>query len=246
MSPDTKPSSWPDASPRFMTTRWTMVLQAGSQGPERDAAMEQFCRAYWYPVYAFIRRRGEQPEDARDLTQAFFAKLISREWLDGLEKREARFSTWLLTLVKTHLMKEHSRETALKRGGVVEPVSIELAQAEDWFGAEPVADESPERSFEKRLALALLDAAMQHLREDCATAGKTALFDALSPFLSREPAPGEYAALATTLAMRENSLAVAVHRLRQQYRQAVRAEVAAGLTDAARIDEELRHLASCL
>jgi RNA polymerase sigma factor (sigma-70 family) len=246
MPSDAKPNSWPDASPRFITTRWTMVLQAGSQGPERDAAMEQFCRAYWYPVYAFIRRRGEQPEDARDLTQAFFAKLISRDWLEGLEKREARFSTWLLTLVKSHLMKENHRETALKRGGGVEPVSIELAQAEDWFGEEPASTETPERIFERRWALAVLDAAMVHLQKSCYEVGKAALFDHLSPFLSREPEMGEYTALAAKLHLRENTLAVSVHRLRQQYREAVRAEVAAGLTDPAMVEEELRHLADSL
>jgi RNA polymerase sigma factor (sigma-70 family) len=229
-----------------MTTRWTMVLQAGTDGPQREAAMEQFCRAYWYPVYAFVRKRGNEPEDARDLTQAFFAKLIRREWLEGIEKRDTRFSTWLLTHVKTHLIKEHARDTALKRGGGESPVSIELAEAEGWYGAEPTTADAPERDFERRLALAIMDTAMKDLQADCAAAGKAALFDALSPYLSREPQPGEYAALAERLEMRENSLAVAVHRLRQQYREAVRAEVAAGLTDTAQIEEEMRHLAASL
>ncbi len=229
-----------------MTTRWTMVLQAGAEGPERAAAMEQFCRAYWYPVYAFIRRQGRTPEDAQDLTQSFFAKLISRDWLAGLEQREARFSTFLLTRVKTHLINEHRDATTQKRGGAGEKVPIDLAQAEGWFGAEPASAETPERSFERRWALAVLDAALTLLREDCHAAGKAALFDQLSPFLSREPEPGEYARLADSLSMRENSVAVAVHRLRQQYREAVRHEVAAGLCDPRLIDEELRHLAECL
>jgi len=239
-------STWPELSPRFMTTRWTMVLQAGGDGPEREAAMEQFCRAYWYPVYAFIRRRGHDPEDARDLTQGFFAKLLKREWLNGIEKRDARFSSYLLTRVKTHLMNEHRDATTQKRGGDSVPISIEMAQAEEWFGAEPVIDETPERSFERRWALAVLDAAMKCLREECDAANKTQLFDQLSPFLSREPEPGEYAALAIQMKMRENTLAVAVHRLRQQYREAVRAEVSVGLADSAMIEAELRHLAECL
>jgi RNA polymerase sigma factor (sigma-70 family) len=240
------PNTASSQSPRFMTTRWTMVLQAGTDGPEREAAMEQFCRAYWYPVYAFIRRRGIEPEDAQDLTQSFFAKLISRDWLAGLEQREARFSTFLLTRVKTHLMNEHRDATAQKRGGGEENISFDLAQAEDWFGAEPTTSETPERSFERRWALAVLDAAMNLVREDCHAAGKVTLFNQLSPFLSREPEPGEYAALATTLAMRENSVAVAVHRLRQQFRDAVRHEVAVGLLDPSLIEEELKHLAECL
>ncbi len=233
-------------SPSFMTTRWTMVLQAGGTGPERDAAMEQFCRAYWYPVYAFIRRQGHDSEDARDLTQEFFAKLLKREWLNGLEKRDTRFSTWLLTRVKTHLMNEHRDETAQKRGGSSVPLSLDMAQAEDWFGAEPASEDTAERIFERRWALAALEAAMNHLRESCHSAGKGRVFDQLSPFLSREPEPGDYAALAAAMKMRENSVAVAVHRLRTQYREAVRNEVAAGLSDPALIDEELRHLAESL
>jgi len=233
-------------SPRFMTTRWTMVLQAGTDGPKRDAAMEQVCRTYWYPVYAFIRRHGHEPEDAQDLTQAFFAKLIKRDWLAGLEKRDSRFSTWLLTRVKTHLINEHRDKTAQKRGGESAQLSLDLAQAEEWFGAEPASEDTAERIFERRWALAVLDAALTLVREDCHAAGKGRIFDHLSPFLSREPGPGEYAALCAVTQMRENAMAVAVHRLRNQYREAVRNEVAAGLSDPALINEELRHLAESL
>lgn len=233
-------------SPRFMTTRWTMVLQAGLDGPRRAAAMEQVCQAYWYPVYAFIRRQGKSPEDAQDLTQSFFAKLLRRDWLTGIEKRDSRFSTWLLTRVKTHLQNEHRDATAQKRGGDAVPVPIEFAQAENWFGAEPASTETPERSFERRWALAVLEAALAELKKKCHEVGKSALFDHLSPFLSREPEHGEYRAVTEKLQMRENTIAVTVHRLRQQYREAVRAEVAAGLNDPALIEEELRHLAACL
>lgn len=240
------PSHRPAQSARFMTTRWTMVLQASGQGPERDAALEQLCRSYWYPVYAFIRRRGSEPEDAQDLTQSFFAKMISREWLDGVERRDSRFSTWLLTRVKTHLANEHRDATAQKRGSGMLPVPMELAQAENWFGSEPATQESPERVFERRWAFAVLDAALAQVQKNCREIGKAELFDHLSPFLSREPEAGEYKVLAAKLLMRENTLAVTIHRLRQQYREAVRAEVAVGLTDPARIEEELRHLAASL
>lgn len=235
-----------DPSPRFMTTRWTMILQAGGEGDQGAKAMEQFCSDYWYPVYAFIRRQGNGPEDAQDLTQGFFAKLLQKDWLSRVERREARFSTWLLTLVKTHLIKEHERDTAQKRGGHTVPMSSEMAQAEQWFGAEPATDESPERLFERRWALLVLDAALTHLREECHAEGKGRLFEQLSPFLSREPELGEYAAVSEALRMRENAVAVAVHRLRQRYRQTVRSEVAAGLADASHLDEELQHLADSL
>ena len=235
-----------ESSPRFMTTRWTMVLQAGGEGVEREAAVEQLCRAYWYPVYAFIRRQGQKPEDAQDLTQGFFAKMLRRDWLNGIEKRDARFSTWLLTRVKTHLQNEHRDATTQKRGGDSVPMPIALAEAENWFGNEPAGTETPERAFERRWALSVLEAALASVRENCCENGKEALFDHLSPFLSREPEAGEYAAVAQKLQIRENTLAVTVHRLRQLYREAVRAEVATGITDPAMIEEELRHLAACL
>lgn len=245
--PDADPFPSFDASPRFMTTRWTMVLDAASDGPQQEAALAQVCRAYWYPVYAFIRRQGSGPEDAQDLTQGFFEKLLRREWLAGIEKRDCRFSTWLLTRVKTHLQNEHRDATAQKRGGESKPVSIELAVIENWFGAEPMtAEDTPERAFERRWALSVLEAALASLKAFCLEHGKTELFDLLSPFLSREPELGEYAAVAQKLGMKENTVAVAVHRLRQHYREAVRAEVAAGLDDKTMIEEELKHLAACL
>jgi RNA polymerase sigma-70 factor (ECF subfamily) len=236
----------PSASPRFMTTRWTMVLQAGEDGPQREAALEQVCRSYWYPIYAFIRRHGSGPEDAQDLTQSFFAKLLRRDWLQGIEKRDARFSTWLLTRLKTHLQNEHRHLTAQKRGGGQENLSFDLAQAENWFGNEPATTETPERAFERRWALSVLEAALAAVKENCLQNGKEALFEHLSPFLSREPETGEYAAVAQKLQMRENTLAVTIHRLRNLYREAVRTEVAAGLTDPSRIEDELRHLAASL
>jgi len=163
-----------------------------------------------------------------------------------VERRDSRFSTWLLTLVKSHLMKEHARDSALKRGGDRELISFDLAQAEDWFGNEPVAEDTPERAFERRWALTVLDAALQRLRDDCVITGKERLFELLSPFLSREPQADEYAMIAKAMQIRENSVAVAVHRLRHQYRKMVRDEVAAGVSDPAMIEEELRHLAASL
>jgi RNA polymerase sigma-70 factor (ECF subfamily) len=224
-----------------------MVLAAGgSDGPERDAAMELFCRIYWYPVYAFLRRRGSEPEDARDLAQGFFARIIEQRWLAQVRQRETRFSTLLVAILKNFAVEQHRRDVAQKRGGGVVPLSIDLAQAEQWFGAEPSTTETPERIFERRWALAVLDAALGRLRAECQTVGRGRHFDALSAFLSREPAAGEYDRAAAALRLSPKSVAVAVHRLRAQYRAMVREEVAAGLDDPARIDEELRHLAEAL
>ncbi len=208
--------------------------------------MEEFCGAYWYPIYAFIRRRGTAPEDARDLTQAFFAKLIADDWLAGVERRETRFSTLLLTVLKNFLINEHARDTSQKRGGGAVPLSIELARAEGWFDAEPTSGESPERIFERRWALAVLDAALARLQRECALTGKARWFEILGPFLSNEPQAGDYEKAGTLLGLERGAVAVSVHRLRRQYREVLREEVAAGLHDPERIDEEMNHLRQAL
>ena len=245
----THSTSLPDGlngSPRFCTTRWTLVLGAAGAGPERERALEQFCRVYWYPIYAFIRRRGTDADAARDLTQGFFAELVEKDWLAGIERRDTRFSTVLLTVLKRFLVSAHREAVALKRGGGARVFSLDAAQAEAWFGAEPVTEETPEKTFARRWALAVLDAAHAALRMQAEAAGKARHFELLGPFLAREPQPGEYEALAAALAMKPNAIGVAVHRLRQQYREALRAELGAGEIPAAQVDEELRHLADTL
>lgn len=246
MSASHEPFDLPASASRFCTTQWTVVLGAGGDGPERAQALDQFCRAYWYPIYAFLRRRGAQSEDARDLTQEFFAQLIGKGWLAGVERRETRFSTLLLTILQRFHISEHRHATREKRGGTTPAISLDLAQAEAWFGAEPATDETPERIFERRWALAVLGAALTRLREDCQQSGRARLFDTLSTFLSRNSAPGEYETAAATLGLNQRAIVVAVHRLRGEYRAMVREEVAAGLTDRTRVDEEMRHLGNAL
>lgn len=232
-------------SPRFQTTRWTIMGKAGEE-QGHDEAWGHFCSAYWYPVYAFIRRRGESPEEASDLTQAFFAKLIEQDWLAQVERRESRFSTLLITILKNFLIKQHRREVAQKRGGGENPVPLDLAQAESWFGAEPSTAETPETLFEKRWAHAVVEAALNRLREECLSTGKTKVFELLSPFLSREPSSGDYEAAGERMGIAARSVAVAVHRLRADYRAMVREEVAAGLRDGKRVNEEMQALAEAL
>lgn len=245
IGPSIRPEGDGDSA-RFCTTQWTVVLAAGGEGPQRDAALDAFCRTYWYPLYAFLRRRGETAEDARDLVQGFFAQMLSQGWLAGVERRDTRFSTLLLTIFRRFLASEHRRDTAGKRGGGAAPLSIDFAQAEEWFGAEPATHETPERIFERRWALAVLDGALARLREEHHATGRGRQFATLAPFLSREPEAGEYQLAAAELRSNPKSVAVAVHRLRAHYREMVRAEVAAGLFDPARIEEELGHLAAAL
>ena len=238
---------WTQRSARFNTTRWTMMLNGQTEGTQREAAWDHLCRTYWYPVYAFIRRRGTRAEDASDLTQAFFARLIEQDWLAQVRRREARFSTLLITILKNFLIKQYHHDVAQKRGGGEHPVPLDLVQAEKWYGQEPAAEENVEGRFEKRWAQAVMDAALVRLKEECESTGKGRVFTVLSPYLSREAATGDYEAAGTRLGINARSVAVAVHRLRADYRTMVREEVAAGLPDdKALVEEEMRALAAAL
>lgn len=245
MSSDPARQNLSEASPRFMTTRWTLMGDAGEVS-RRDAAWDHFCAAYWYPVYSFIRRRGDSPEDASDLTQAFFGKLIEQDWLAKVERRDTRFSTFLITVLKNFLIKRHHHDSAQKRGGGGKLMPLDLAQAESWFGAEPATHDTPETLFEKRWAHAVMEAALVRLGEECAATGKAKLFEVLGPFLSREPAAGDYETAGEKLGISSRSVAVSVHRLRADYRAMVREEVAAGLLDGNLVNEEMQALASAL
>jgi len=239
-------AAWLQRPARFSTTRWTMVLEAGAQGEERAAALEEFCRVYWYPIYAFIRRRGTEPETARDLTQGFFQKLLVEDWMAGMERRETRFSTRLCASLKNYIMSEYRRESAQKRGGGETPLSLDLIQAEEWYGAEPRTDETPERIFERRWAQAVMEAGLRRLEADCVSMGKGTLFQALQPFLSSEAEPGDYAAVGESLGIDKRAVAVAVFRLRKQFQVMVREEVSQGLRNPDELDEEMRFLAQSL
>lgn len=234
---------WLSRSPRFATTRWTIVRLAAREGPEQARALEQFCRAYWFPIYAFIRQRGHSPDDARDLTQEFFARLLEKEWLGGAERRDdARFSTLLLTMVKRFLINDREHTSAEKRGGG--QIAIDFTPAEEWIKLECPSGETPEKMFERHWALAVLEAALERLRAEAGAAGKALHFERLSPFLSREPSRGDYEAAGDALGI--SARAVAVHRLRHRYRDLLRDELAAGHSGRSDVDNEMRHLFAAL
>jgi RNA polymerase sigma-70 factor (ECF subfamily) len=231
----------------FITTQWGAVLSAGrDDSPESAQALTELCQAYWYPVYVYIRRKGKQPDDAQDLTQEFFARLIEKKWLADIAPSGGRFRSFLLTAVNRFLANEYDRSTALKRGGGRQLISLDQRQAEERYVLEPATQETPERIFERRWALALLDRALTRLQEELSQAGKSNLWTRLNTFLSREPDDGEYSSCAATLSISQGAVGVAVHRLRHRYRQLVRAEVASTLTDAAGVDEEMQDLFAVL
>jgi RNA polymerase sigma factor (sigma-70 family) len=232
-------------APIFATTHWSVIVEAGKPGSaSQDEALAVLCRSYWLPVYAYIRRRGHKSEDAQDLTQEFFARLLAKEWLAGIEPRVSRFRSFLLTAVSRFLANEYDRTMAAKRGGGERPLNLE--EAEVLYNQQLGSAESPEQAYDRRWALAVLDKALTRLRDETAAAGKARPFDRLGVFLSRDPEPGEYATIATGLGMSVGGVGVAVHRLRQRYREFVRREIAGTLTDQALVDEEMHHLLAVL
>lgn len=229
----------------FATTHWSVIVAASQpDSAAQNEALAALCRSYWPPVYAYIRRRGHKPEDAQDLTQEFFARLLAKEWLAGIEPRISRFRSFLLTAVSRFLANEYDRSTAAKRGGGA--LALNLDQAEFLCRDSSASPDSPEHSYDRRWALAVLDQALNRLREETASSGKARQFERLNAFLSREADDGEYARLGRELGVSGGAVGVAVHRLRQRYRELVRAEIAGTLSDPSLVDEEMRHLLAAL
>ena len=227
----------------FPVTQWTVVLAAGgTPSPESAAALERLCQSYWYPLYAFVRRSGYSPPGAEDLTQEFFARLLEHNWIAQADRHKGRFRSFLLMAMKRFLAKEWDKAKTLKRGGHVRLVPLQLDTAENRYAQEPADTSTPEQIFEKHWALTLLESVLKLLRQDYARDGKERLFRTLEPCLigSREAQP--YAALAVGLGMTEAAVKMAVCRLRERYRECLRAEIAQTVASPAEVDEELRHL----
>lgn len=231
---------------RFALTRWSVVLRASRPGtPEADEAVELLCRTYWYPVYAYVRSRGHGAEDAQDLVQEFFARLLEKNWLAEIDPSGGKFRSFLLTAVKRFLANDYDHRRALKRGGDRTLISLDT-EAEGRYLRELATHDTPETIFERRWALAALEQALTALRQETLQAGKAKEFESLGQFLSREAEPGEYAEIAGHLGVSANGVAVAVHRLRQRYREVLRECVANTLAEPCQVDDEIRQLLSIL
>ena len=227
----------------FATTRWTVVLSAGNpSSPHAATALESLCRTYWYPLYAYIRRRGHSPPDAQDLTQEFFAQLLEHHWIARADRHKGRFRSFLLMAMNRFLANEWDKAKTLKRGGRVRRVPLPLDTAETRYTQEPADTSTPEQVFEKQWVLALLETVLRHLRKHYARDGKASLFDTLKPCLigSRELQP--YAVIAAELGMTEGAVKVAVCRLRERYRELLKEEIAYTVASPGDVEEELRHL----
>jgi RNA polymerase sigma-70 factor (ECF subfamily) len=231
----------------FATTRWSLVLAAGNQRPSPDAreALTTLCEIYWYPLYAFLRGRGHSAADAEDLIQAFFAQLLERHGIRHADPTKGRFRSFLLKSLQNFAANVHARDTAAKRGGTASILSLEFETAEGRFGLEPASDDSPEKEFDRRWAVTLLDRVMVRLAEN-AGKSKGEQFAALKPYLTGEEPQLSYAATASALEISEAAVKVGVHRLRKKFRDLVRDEIAQTVASPAEIEDELRHLWSAV
>jgi RNA polymerase sigma-70 factor (ECF subfamily) len=232
-------------SSQFPTTRWTLVVAAGApDAKEPRSALVALCEGYWYPLYAYLRRRGYSADQAQDLIQAFFMRVLEGRYLNRADPEKGRFRSFLLTSLKFFVADEGDRHRAHKRGGGA-VLPLEFSSGEGRYQREPSHDETPERIFERRWALSVLDRVVEKLRDEFVEHGRPDHFDRLKVFLlGHSDAP--YAALAIEMNTSEGALKVAIHRLRKRYRELLRQEIADTVVDPAEVESELRFLASAL
>ncbi len=227
----------------FQTTHWSVVREAAELNPEASAAaLERLCRTYWYPLYAYVRRLGHSAEESQDLTQEFFARLLSKHYLARANRSKGRFRSFLLSSLNHFLNSEWRRCQAVKRGAGRTLISLDETAAEDRYTAEAVSPLSPERLYERRWALELLDLALARLRAEYAAAGRGSQFEQLQGFLTTAADERRYAEVAPELGISPGAAMVAVHRLRQRYRDVLREEIAQTVNSPSEIDEEIRWL----
>jgi len=234
-------------SARFTTTHWSVVLAAKNNDSSGAAeALETLCRTYWPPLYAYIRRDGYSPEDAKDLTQQFFARLLEKDHLRHLRDQRGKFRSFLLTFLKHFLTDERDRARAQKRGGGRTFISLDETSVEEHRFLEAVHQLNPDQLFERRWAQTILDRALHRLREEYRATGKSDLFDQLKDLQPGAHGPTSYAQLGAQFGMTEAALKSAVHRLRQRHRELLREEIAQTVARPEEIDEEIRYLLSVL
>lgn len=237
-----------DALPHgFATTHWSVVLSAhASDTPTASAALNQLCRDYWYPLYAYIRRQGVRAEDAEDLTQEFLADLLRRESLQTVSPEKGRFRSFLLVALKRFLINAHHRSHAAKRGAGAAHVPFDTELAESRYQTEPGGDASAESLFERRWALLLVERVVQRLKAEATARGKAVEFETLKSFLTAEATGTRYADAGATIGLTESTTRVAVHRLRRRFRELFREEIAHTVDRPEDIDDEIRHLLASL
>jgi RNA polymerase sigma-70 factor (ECF subfamily) len=239
-------SAKPAPRASFCTTHWSAVLTARDKdSSQASQALAELCRTYWYPLYAYIRRRGHAPADAEDLTQSFFERLLEKDYLGDLTPGAGRFRSFLLAALKHFLANEWHRARTQKRGGGMVTFSLDDQDAEQRYRFEPVDQVTPDALFQRRWALTVLERVLANLREEFVAAEKAELYDQLKVFLSGHPG-SSYAEIALRTGLKEGNLKVAVHRLRRRYGELLRAEIADTVDDPREVEDEVRHLIAAL
>jgi DNA-directed RNA polymerase specialized sigma24 family protein len=233
--------------PQFATTQWSLVLAARDKGsPKAEGALADLCGAYWFPIYAFVRRHTLSVAEAEDLTQGFFTRLLEKDYLKDVDREKGRFRSFLLVACKHHMANERDHARAIKRGGGRPLLSLDAEAAEDRYALEPSHSLTPERAYERQWALTLLARVLARLRNEFVEDGRESTFESLKAFLTGESASAPYHALAVEMATTEGAVKVAVHRLRRRYRDLIRAEISATVDGEKAIDDEVRHLLAAL
>ncbi len=226
----------------FNTTHWSVVLRAQDESPAAYEALETLCRVYWRPIYSFVKRQGFGPEEAKDLTQGFFAQLLERKSFNAVRKEKGRLRSYLLGALKYFLTDEHRRAMAIKRGKGQRLIPLEGLDADEWIDLEPADPLTAEMIYERRWASTLLECVLSRLKDEYRAAGNAALFDSLKQLLPDEPGAPSQAEIAAGLGMNENALRQAFYRFRQRYQSLLREEVAHTVATPGDIEDELRHL----
>lgn len=226
---------------QFAATSWTNVIAAQQSGsPEAAAALEKLCGTYWYPLYGYLRRKGNDPHKAQDLTQEFFYRLVKENYLGAVDRRRGKFRSFLLAALNHFVSNQRDYEQALKRGGRTTTVSVDDTTFETRFQREPALQLSPEKIFERNWFYSLLEQALARLREEQAASGRAQVFDELKSFIVEDTDSGDYKAAASRLQMTPNAVAVTVHRWRDRYKKLVHEEIVRTVADESEVEEELR------
>lgn len=240
-------SESPNVSPAFTTTHWSLVAAAGTNdvtSTRARKALEQLCQAYWYPLYSFVRRRGHSAADAQDLTQAFFAKFLAVDGFGTADRSRGRFRSYLLGALKNFLANEWDKAKTLKRGGAVQFLEWDALEPEARYALEPTSGNDAELEFDRGWAVESFNRATEKLRQECERKGKGELFETLKGCLSGEEP--DRAENSQRLGMSEGAVKVSVHRLRQRFREVLRAEIGQTVAEPAEVDDEMRHLVAVL
>jgi RNA polymerase sigma-70 factor (ECF subfamily) len=231
----------------FTTTHWSVVLAARDMAsPGADVALAELCRTYWYPLYAFVRRKGHGPEDAQDLTQAFFARLLEKNYVTQADRERGRFRTFLLAALSHFLSDEWDKARRLKRGGGREIISFDAPSAEERYRMEPIDQLDAAKLYERRWVTTLFDRVLARLEQEFRDSGKGGLFDSLKGSLLAEDTGSSYAQLGAGLGMSEDAVKQAVRRMRRRYRELFREEISQTVAGPGEVEDELKHIFAAL